>query len=85
MLTWIITGAAGHLGGTLVRLLEEADGEVRGLVLPGEARRVISAYSFSEGVLCIRNSSQSFFTVSVPPKNRFMHQRAEKLAPKGVF
>ena len=39
MLTWIITGAAGHLGGTLVRLLEEADGEVRGLVLPGEARR----------------------------------------------
>ena len=34
---WIITGAAGHLGSTLLRLLEKTGEPVRGLVLPGEA------------------------------------------------
>lgn len=37
MFTYLITGANGHLGGTIVRLLEGADCEVRGLALPGEA------------------------------------------------
>lgn len=37
MYQWIVTGAAGHLGGTIVRLLEESHREVRGLALPGEA------------------------------------------------
>ena len=36
MFTWIVTGAAGHLGGTIIRLLEERKAEVRGLVLPHE-------------------------------------------------
>lgn len=39
MFTWIITGANGHLGGTLVRLLEKQNAQIRGLVLPGEAVR----------------------------------------------
>ena len=30
MFTWIVTGAAGHLGGTIIRLLEERKAEVRG-------------------------------------------------------
>ncbi len=34
---YLITGANGHLGGTLVRMLKDAECEVRGLVLPGEA------------------------------------------------
>ncbi len=37
MFTWIVTGAAGHLGGTIVRLLEERGADVRGLVLPHES------------------------------------------------
>lgn len=37
MFTWIVTGAAGHLGGTIVRLLRERKAEVRGLVLPHES------------------------------------------------
>lgn len=39
MFTYLITGANGHLGGTLVRQLEGSDCEVRGLVLPGEPVR----------------------------------------------
>ncbi len=33
---YIITGAAGHLGSTLLRLLQNSDAEVYGLLLPGE-------------------------------------------------
>ena len=36
MTTYVITGANGHLGGTLVRLLSGQDCEIRGLVLSGE-------------------------------------------------
>ena len=34
---YIVTGANGHLGGTLVRMLSKRGEAVRGLVLPGEA------------------------------------------------
>lgn len=37
MLTWIITGANGHLGGAIVRRLRGTDCAVRGLVLTGES------------------------------------------------
>lgn len=33
---YIITGAAGHLGGTIIRCLRREDCEVRGLILPAE-------------------------------------------------
>lgn len=33
---YIVTGAAGHLGGTIVRMLKGSDCEVRGLILPTE-------------------------------------------------
>lgn len=33
---YIVTGADGHLGGTVVRMLEQEDCLVRGLILPGE-------------------------------------------------
>ena len=33
---YIITGAKGHLGNTLVRMLQRRECEIRGLVLPGE-------------------------------------------------
>lgn len=34
---YIVTGAAGHLGGTIVRMLKGTDCEVRGLILPAES------------------------------------------------
>lgn len=34
--TYIVTGANGHLGGTILRLLRQEDCTVRGLLLPGE-------------------------------------------------
>ena len=33
---YIVTGADGHLGGTVVRMLEQEDCLGRGLILPGE-------------------------------------------------
>ncbi len=33
---YIVTGAAGHLGGTIIRMLAEKGQAVRGLLLPGE-------------------------------------------------
>ena len=36
MKTYIITGATGHLGSTILRLLQNADCAVRALILPGE-------------------------------------------------
>lgn len=40
MMNCLITGANGHLGGTIVRLLEGKDVNVRGLVLPCEIESV---------------------------------------------
>ena len=36
---YIVTGARGHLGSTLLRLLQNTDAEVRGLVLPRETAK----------------------------------------------
>ena len=33
---YLVTGAAGHLGGAIVRLLQREGKRVRGLILPGE-------------------------------------------------
>lgn len=47
---YIVTGAAGHLGGTLVRLLKKLGAPVRGLILPEE--RISSAQE--DGLVCVR-------------------------------
>ncbi|MEG2207512.1 MAG: DUF1838 family protein, partial [Clostridia bacterium] len=48
MFTYLITGANGHLGGTIVRMLLNTDCAVRGLVLPGEkARPILKTYGFN--------------------------------------
>ena len=39
---YIVTGAAGHLGGTVVRLLHKRGLPVRGLLRPGETPPVLS-------------------------------------------
>ena len=37
---FVVTGAAGHLGSTILRRLAAEGADVRGLVLPGEAPKV---------------------------------------------
>lgn len=46
---YIVTGAAGHLGGTIVRMLKKSGQTVRGLVLPGEAARGCANVTYIEG------------------------------------
>ena len=36
---YIVTGANGHLGNTIIRMLRKRDEEVRGLLLPSEERK----------------------------------------------
>ena len=49
MYAYIVTGAAGHLGGTIVRLLSAAGAQVRALVLPGEAQRPLRGVTYCVG------------------------------------
>ena len=46
---YIITGAAGHLGTALLRLLEKQDAEVYGLAVPGEVYEERGNIHFVEG------------------------------------
>lgn len=46
---YIVTGAAGHLGSTLIRLLSSRGETVRGLILPGETGLERSTVSYVQG------------------------------------
>lgn len=46
---YIITGAAGHLGSTLVRLLEKTGAMIRGLILPTEHRKNAGNITYFSG------------------------------------
>lgn len=49
---YIITGANGHLGNTLVRFLKRQGAEVRGLILPGETGRIRGGVTYVQGDVC---------------------------------
>mgnify|MGYP005964440193 CR=1 FL=1 len=49
---YIVTGAAGHLGYTLTRMLSEQGCEVRGLILPGEKAEALPGVTYCEGDVC---------------------------------
>lgn len=51
-ITYIVTGAAGHLGGTIVRLLSQAGAQVRALALPGERQRALRGVNWFTGDVC---------------------------------
>ena len=46
MRLYIVTGANGHLGGTIVRMLQKKGSPVRGLILPGETAAALEGVSY---------------------------------------
>lgn len=58
---YVITGACGHLGNTLVRLLAQRGETVRGLALPGEARLLYPTLTYVEGDVRQKDSLRPLF------------------------
>ena len=59
--TYLVTGACGHLGGTLVRLLERTGAQVRGLRLPSEQARARAHVTYYPGDVRDRDSLRPLF------------------------
>ena len=59
--TYLVTGACGHLGGTLVRLLERTGAQVRGLRLPSEQARDRVHVTYYPGDVRDRDSLRPLF------------------------
>ena len=60
--TYIVTGAAGHLGGTIVRLLSQAGQEVRALSLAGETQRARRGVTWYTGDIRRPESLRALFS-----------------------
>lgn len=59
--TYLVTGACGHLGGTLVRLLERTGAQVRGLRIPSEQARNRAHVTYYPGDVRDRDSLRPLF------------------------
>ena len=60
--TYIVTGAAGHLGSTVIRELEMSGCEVRGLIMPGETPKVTGDnIKYYSGDICDADSVRNLF------------------------
>lgn len=59
--TYLVTGACGHLGGTLVRLLERTGAQARGLRLPSEQARDRAHVTYYPGDVRDRDSLRPLF------------------------
>lgn len=58
---YLITGANGHLGSALTRILSRRGEEVRGLVLPGSSREPLEHVAYYEGDVCRPESLEPLF------------------------
>lgn len=58
---YIVTGAKGHLGSTVVRLLEQKKAWVRGLILPSEQATDHGNTRYSKGNVCDKDSLRPLF------------------------
>ena len=62
MKTYIITGGAGHLGSTLIRMIAEKGGSVRALIMKGEEPAICGeGIEYIEGDVCERESIERLF------------------------
>ena len=43
---YLVTGANGHLGSTIIRLLQKRHENVRGLILPGEKENLLKGVDY---------------------------------------
>ncbi|MCH1984323.1 NAD-dependent epimerase/dehydratase family protein [Ruminococcus sp. OA3] len=59
---YIITGAAGHLGNTLIRTLLKRGEKVRGLLLPGEPAWMGDKVRYTEGDIRYKDSLRPLFS-----------------------
>ncbi|MDE5776276.1 MAG: NAD-dependent epimerase/dehydratase family protein, partial [Treponemataceae bacterium] len=62
---YLVTGAAGFLGGTVARKLAERGAKVRAFVLPGDkaAKYIPQSVEIVEGDLCDISALERFFSV----------------------
>ena len=58
---YIVTGAHGHLGGTIIRMLAKQNCEVYGLILPGEAGRDFGNVHYVRGDIRDMDSMRPLF------------------------
>lgn len=58
---YLVTGAAGHLGSTIIKALVEQKQIVRGLVLPGEKMPDTEYVTYYEGDVCRAATLSAFF------------------------
>lgn len=65
---YLITGATGHLGNTITRMLLEQGRRVRGLVLPSDITQAIEGLPIEvfHGDVCDKRSLEPFFKVDEP-------------------
>ncbi len=65
---YIITGAAGHLGGTLIRMLSKRDCQVRGLLLPDQRMENQKNITYYHGDVTQKETLRPLFE-GVEPEN----------------
>ena len=72
---YLVTGAAGFLGGTICRKLVEQGRKVRAFVLPGDksAKYIPGGVEIVYGDLCDMDSLEEFFTVPAGMSTIVMH------------
>lgn len=71
--TYLITGANGHLGGTLIRALRGKDCQVRGLLLPGEQAKDHANVSYAHGDITLPETLEPFFEGIEPGETIVIH------------
>ena len=70
---YIITGANGHLGSTIIRLLKKCNHKVRGLLLPSENQRDNGNITYVKGDVRDRESLFSLFADSKEMETIVIH------------
>ncbi len=74
---YIVTGAAGHLGSTIMRQLADAGQDATGLLLPGEKEKVSSPLlRYFEGDVCDIDSLRPLFNGCAGKEVVFIHTAA---------